>query len=85
MEVNECVKILSEFNVWRRGKGKYQEAGARLEYTPKQIGIAIDTAISLISKPYTKQDVCDIIDLWEYAQYREPEPLEYITKKMNEE
>lgn len=85
MNKAECIKILREFNIWRRGNGKYSEAGAKLPYSPKEIGQAIDFAAETLSKPYTKKDVCEIVDLWEYAQYREPEPLEYITKKMNEE
>lgn len=46
MTLEEAVKILECYNIWRRGKIEDYV----LEYTPTEIGIAIDTVINHVKK-----------------------------------
>jgi hypothetical protein len=46
---SECVKLLRQFNKWRRFDGEIDEEGPAMPH-PKSIGIAIDMAIELIEQ-----------------------------------
>lgn len=51
----EALKMLKEFNKWRRAEGEYEwnedpTKNKNLPFTPKDIGIALDTAIDLMDK-----------------------------------
>lgn len=84
MDKTEAIKILTEHNKWRRAVKPYDKVGVTPPYTPADIGKAIDFAISQLQKPYTKEDISEIIDLYEYNQYRQGNVIEYVTQRMNE-
>lgn len=46
---SECVKLLRQFNEWRRFDGEIDEEGPTMPH-PKSIGFAIDMAIRLIEE-----------------------------------
>ena len=46
---SECVKLLRQFNEWRRFDGEIDEEGPAMPH-PKSIGFAIDMAIRLIEE-----------------------------------
>ena len=46
---SECVKLLRQFNEWRRFDGEIDEEGPAMPH-PKSIGFAIDMAIRLIEQ-----------------------------------
>ena len=46
---SECVKLLRQFNEWRRFDGEIDEDGPAMPH-PKSIGFAIDMAIRLIEQ-----------------------------------
>ena len=46
---SECVKLLRQFNEWRRFDGEIDEEGPAMPH-PKSIGFAIDMAIHLIEQ-----------------------------------
>ena len=46
---SECVKLLRQFNEWRRWDGEMDEEGPAMPH-PKSIGFAIDMAIQLIEQ-----------------------------------
>ena len=46
---SECVKLLRQFNEWRRFDGEIDEEGPTMPH-PKSIGFAIDMAIRLIEQ-----------------------------------
>ena len=46
---SECVKLLRQFNEWRRFDGEIDEEGPAMPH-PKSIGFAIDMAIQLIEE-----------------------------------
>lgn len=50
MTTKEATHILRRFNLWRRAIPPYDAAGAKLEYTSIEIGIAIDTAVAALDK-----------------------------------
>ena len=45
MTAAQAAKILTDFNKWRRGDGKYTDVISPFDVSPKDIGIAIDVAI----------------------------------------
>ena len=49
METTEALRILKEFNDWRRGVGIYEET-MESPAEPFEIGIAIDKVIEIVSK-----------------------------------
>lgn len=60
MTKEEAYKILCEFNLWRRGKGKYKwiptvpSANPTFPYSPKEVGEALDVAIAVLKKEVSK-------------------------------
>lgn len=50
MDARAAIRILSEFNRWRRGEPPYDEPGAPFTNTPAEIGEAIDVAVRLLSE-----------------------------------
>ena len=59
---SECVKLLRQFNEWRRFDGEIDEEGPAMPH-PKSIGFAIDMAIQLIEElaDMTEQVECSTI------------------------
>ena len=59
---SECVKLLRQFNEWRRFDGEIDEEGPTMPH-PKSIGFAIDMAIRLIEElaDMTEQVECSTI------------------------
>ena len=59
---SECVKLLRQFNEWRRFDGEIDEDGPAMPH-PKSIGFAIDMAIRLIEElaDMTEQVECSTI------------------------
>ena len=59
---SECVKLLRQFNEWRRFDGEIDEEGPAMPH-PKSIGFAIDMAIRLIEElaDMTEQVECSTI------------------------
>ena len=53
-EIKECYEILTEFNKYRRGEGDYGNIGSLFKYSPKEIGIAIDTALNILGGLFKK-------------------------------
>jgi len=49
MDARDAIRILSEFNRWRRGEPPYDKPGAPFTNTPAEIGEAIDVAVGLLS------------------------------------
>ena len=54
MTPKETYEVLREFNLWRRGEGKYEGFYQKFPYTPKEIGIALDVAIEKLKKEVEK-------------------------------
>ena len=55
MPIEEALKVLTEFNKWRRSEAPYgwyeePEKTLQLPYTPKEIGEAIDVAIKVLGE-----------------------------------
>lgn len=55
MSVEEALKVLIEFNKWRRGYVPYgwseePEKNLQMPYTPTDIGKALDVAISVLGE-----------------------------------
>lgn len=55
MTKEEALEVLREFNLWRRGEGKYKwsetpSENEPLPYTPKEVGKALDVAIAVLKK-----------------------------------
>ena len=56
MTIEEAYKILREFQMWRRGEGKYKwipivpSASPTLSYSPTEVGKALDVAIDMLKK-----------------------------------
>ena len=53
MTPKEAYEVLREFNLWRRGEGKYAfsetpSENEPLPYTPKEISVALDVAIDTL-------------------------------------
>ena len=46
MDKAKAIKVLTEHNRWRRGESEYSGIGAGFPYSAKEIGEAIDIAIS---------------------------------------
>jgi hypothetical protein len=49
MTNKQALRILRDYQLWRRGKYPFDEMGHVFEYTPKEIGEAIDVAIKELS------------------------------------
>jgi hypothetical protein len=45
MNLDDCITILTEHNLWRRGLPPYENGGEKTSYTVKQLGEAIDYAV----------------------------------------
>lgn len=60
MTPKEAYEVLREFQMWRRGEGKYRiqwDGSLHLEplpYSPKEVGIALDVAIKTLKKEVAK-------------------------------
>jgi len=50
MSEEKIIKILREYNLWRRAMPPYDKEGERLKYTPEKIGLALDKAIEILTK-----------------------------------
>jgi hypothetical protein len=50
MKTELVIRILKEYNTWRLGLEPYDEAGASLDYNPKEITEAIESAISILEQ-----------------------------------
>ena len=53
MKVEELIKVLTEFNKWRRGEPPYEwnddpAKQMELQYSAKEIGVVIDEAINML-------------------------------------
>ena len=48
LNARQIALILSDYNKWRRGEGKYAEAGAKAPISEYEIGSVIDRAIELL-------------------------------------
>lgn len=53
MKVEEVIKVLTEFNKWRRGEPPYEwnddpAKQRELQYSAKEIGVVIDEAIYML-------------------------------------
>lgn len=46
----KCLEVLAEHQLWRRGRGKYAEPGAKSPHDALVVGIALDTAIDLLRR-----------------------------------
>ena len=46
--VQDCITILSVHNLWRRGIGKYAEAGAEAPCSPNALGSVIDATVDYL-------------------------------------
>ena len=58
---SECVKLLRQFNEWRRFDGEIDEEGPAMPH-PKSIGFAIDMAIRLIEE---RDELLSKVAAWE--------------------
>ncbi len=56
MTLSDCITILTEHNKWRRGEGRYGGEFPSL-YNVKELGQAIDYAISTLTAMNTMQDM----------------------------
>lgn len=55
MELKQIIDILQEFNDYRRSEGKFADEKATikdLQYSPKEIGDAIESAITKLQLRY---------------------------------
>jgi len=70
---SECVKLLRQFNEWRRFDGEIDEEYPEMPH-PKSIGFAIDMAIRLIEERDALLAVLEDIAQWteRYTQPRHP-------------
>ena len=50
MKTKQALTILREFQRWRKGIEPYNEAGAKIPYSPSEIGLALDVAIRILSR-----------------------------------
>jgi hypothetical protein len=48
MEVQQIIKGLQQHKEWRRGLGKYEEAGT-MPHTPKELGVIIEASIQQLT------------------------------------
>lgn len=63
MSVKEALKVLIEFNKWRRGDAPYgwyeePEKVVEMPYNPTEVGKALDVAISVLGEK-TNEAICD--------------------------
>ena len=59
MTIEEAYEVLREFQMWRRGEGKYAfsetpSENERLLYSASVVGIALDVAIETLKKEVEK-------------------------------
>ena len=59
MTPKEALEVLCEFQMWRRGEGKYRwsetpTADNAFVYSTKDVGIALDVAIATLKKEVEK-------------------------------
>ena len=59
---SECVKLLRQFNEWRRFDGEPGEEGPAMPH-PKSIGFAIDMAIRLIEERGELLAAAEVIEI----------------------
>ena len=59
---SECVKLLRQFNEWRRFDGEIDEEGPTMPH-PKSIGFAIDMAIRLIEERGELLAAAEVIEI----------------------
>ncbi len=57
MTLSDCITILTEHNKWRRGLPPYENGGEKTSYSVKELGQAIDYAISTLTAMNTMQDM----------------------------
>lgn len=52
MTIEEAYEVLREFQMWRRGEGKYKwsKIPKGLPYSAKEVGVALDVAIETLKK-----------------------------------
>ena len=56
-----ATEVLKEFQLWRRGKGKYEEIGVEMPFSPTIIGLAIDKAIECMERMADLRVSCELI------------------------
>ena len=66
---SECVKLLRQFNAWRRFDGEIDEEGPAMPH-PKSIGFAIDMAIRLIEERGELLAALEHFATWGRGQHR---------------
>ena len=66
---SECVKLLRQFNEWRRFDGEIDEEGPAMPH-PKSIGFAIDMAIRLIEERGELLAALEHFATWGRGQHR---------------
>ena len=60
MTPKEAYEVLREFQMWRRGEGKYKwipivpSASPTLPYSPTEVGKALDVAITMLKREVEK-------------------------------
>jgi hypothetical protein len=57
MTLSECITILTEHNLWRKGLPPYETPTQLPYYSNKELGQAIDYAISTLTAMNTMQDM----------------------------
>jgi hypothetical protein len=53
MDKELAIEILVEMQKWRRGKEPYDPSGAKMPFSPKEYGEALDLAILYLSSDFS--------------------------------
>ena len=77
---SECVKLLRQFNEWRRFDGEIDEEGPAMPH-PKSIGFAIDMAIQLIEERGELLAALEDIAQWTERYTQPGHPISTVARR----
>ena len=77
---SECVKLLRQFNEWRRFDGEIDEDGPAMPH-PKSIGFAIDMAIRLIEERGELLAALEDIAQWTERYTQPGHPISTVARR----
>ena len=77
---SECVKLLRQFNEWRRFDGEIDEEGPAMPH-PKSIGFAIDMAIRLIEERGELLAALEDIAQWTERYTQPGHPISTVARR----
>lgn len=77
---SECVKLLRQFNEWRRFDGEIDEEGPAMPH-PKSIGFAIDMAIRLIEEHRELLVALEDIAQWTERYTQPGHPISTVARR----